>query len=56
VAHTDDPTEWADQIMHTTKPSRTLCGDGAAASGRVARALRRHGRIETLESSYIVDR
>jgi hypothetical protein len=36
VAHTDDPTEWAHQIMHTTKPSRTLRGADAAASGRAA--------------------
>lgn len=31
-----DPTEWADQIMHTTKPTRTLHGADAAASGRAA--------------------
>jgi hypothetical protein len=38
VTHTDDvdPTEWADQIIHSTEPSRTLRGADAAASGRAA--------------------
>lgn len=38
MTHTDDvdPTVWADQIIHSTKPSRTLRGADAAASGRAA--------------------